>query len=419
MSLSAVSRAMDSHPYDLLKNLCGNAQKLAALPTEVQDELRKFLPKNQEGYPPSTPFPTAFDEAIRTSAYQAIEEEDEMDQKCVLSMIRRVVSLMPTEKQEIEKSNPLFVLESMQGYVLQRKELEDWAKRGGTRLEAIQKVFCFIAYQLETLDFSNLELCEPPPFTSKMGLGSANCLDLSKNRLKKFPSNLGAVGNQLTVLLSENEITEIPAGVEGVDHLKIIHLDRNQISSFPNGLISFLSLQILSLAHNSIRTIEGVELPRALVSLDLHNNQIEAFPKKLKPLQHLERLILDDNQISDIPQNMEDLKNLKTLTLGSNRIRALPINIKGLESMEELSLVSNQIAVLPPNLMSFPSIKRLTLNHNHIDTIPDEVQFPKSLKLIHLWGNPVVNMPKEIKGLSCPVFSGLPFDSPWIIRWVD
>ncbi len=73
MSLSTVSRAMDSLPYDSLKSLCGNAQKFSTVPTEMQGRLLELLPKDQQGVPPSTRSPNAFDEAIRTLAYQAIE----------------------------------------------------------------------------------------------------------------------------------------------------------------------------------------------------------------------------------------------------------------------------------------------------------------------------------------------------------
>ncbi len=75
MSISTVSRAMDSLPYDSLKSLCGNAQKFSTVPTEMQVRLLELLPKDQQGCPLSTRSPNAFDEAIRTLAYQAIEEE--------------------------------------------------------------------------------------------------------------------------------------------------------------------------------------------------------------------------------------------------------------------------------------------------------------------------------------------------------
>ena len=118
-------------------------------------------------------------------------------------------------------------------------------------------------------------------------------LNLSKNKLKKVPSEVFLFRNLRELNLSKNKITEIPAGIENLTELIVLNLSRNYLALLPSEIGAL----------------------NKLVLIDASQNYISKLPAEIGNLSRLEEFILWQNEIVVLPPEISKLTKLKKLDM--------------------------------------------------------------------------------------------------------
>lgn len=182
-------------------------------------------------------------------------------------------------------------------------------------------------------------------------------LDLSKNRLHRFPSKaLRKLGRLKVIDLSENQILE---------------LNRDDFVGLED------ILQVLSLAENHLYTLhlETFSGFQRLERLDLKGNSILSVEPLRSGTMKLGQLILEDNALDRIPfDGLAQLRSLHTINLANNRITSTyNVFFQGRISVDNLILDNNNIGPLPPfAFQNFDVLNRTSLRGNDIREVADD-----------------------------------------------
>lgn len=183
---------------------------------------------------------------------------------------------------------------------------------------------------LDSNDLTNLEIDVPLPSLQTLSLDtnrlrhldilipilSLHSLNLRKNCLSDIDGLAFAAPSLKHLYVSHNEVEVIEALPS---MLETLNLNFCRVKLFPSRLPS--TLQELTAVGNRLK-MGGLPLNwgNNLRVLDLTNNNLKAFPKKLP--DSLEKLSLSRNEIESIPSVLPS--NLKILNLFDNKIRNLP-----------------------------------------------------------------------------------------------
>lgn len=165
-------------------------------------------------------------------------------------------------------------------------------------------------------------------------------LDVSLNRISRFPPNLSQMTNLKVLNLSGNRLTDI--NVQKMTKLENLNAKSNLILQFPN-----------------------LSLCKQLKMLDLSNNKIKNFPKNLSVLQHLSMIDVRNNEIANI-DGINDLKCVE-INLNRNRINALPTTIISCKRLKVLRVEENCLSEINPEILKNSSISVLDADGNLFD----------------------------------------------------
>lgn len=125
-------------------------------------------------------------------------------------------------------------------------------------------------------------------------------LDLSKSRLKSFPSEIANWDELREVILDRNKISEINEDLSQWKHLIRFSAESNQLNAFPASLTQWRALEFLNLA----------------------DNYIDSIPLDIDAMPNLREMVLWSNVISDYPASLGDMNGLILLDLEFNDMTA-------------------------------------------------------------------------------------------------
>lgn len=129
-------------------------------------------------------------------------------------------------------------------------------------------------------------------------------IDLSKKRLKQFPSELIPWTEIREINLNQNKITEIDADLRDWIYLEEFSAASNRLTRFPASVLSWRQLKELDLGDNFIDSIPmDLDELSALKNLSLWSNIIGYYPASLGDLPQLEWL---DLQLNDMTAEEQD-----------------------------------------------------------------------------------------------------------------
>lgn len=158
-------------------------------------------------------------------------------------------------------------------------------------------------------------------------------------------------------------------------------------------------IRSLMLNDLGIKNIEGLEIFKNLVMLDIADNEIKEIPEKLENLQNLRILVAGNNQIGTLGKGITNLKVLEVLDASNNLINKIPADIKKLEKLEQLQLQNNMITDIPVEISGLASLEMLVLEGNKIAKLPKEIARLGNLTILDLGRNQIEEIPLEIGGL--------------------
>ena len=229
-------------------------------------------------------------------------------------------------------------------------------------------------------------------------------------KFEQLPQGLDKL-NQLKILnLDTNKLKNIDS-LSTLKALETLILHTNQIEAIPTSLGQLKKLKILSLAGNLIPNIPN-ELGNLsqLEELYLSSNKITTIPPdSLGRLKKLKELYLDNNEINNIPDDLGNLSQLEILDLTDNQIIDIPRHLGNLSQLKELHLESNKITtIMPDSLGRLKNLKVLDLRTNQIQNIPDDLGNLSQLEVLHLQNSGIKNIPDELGNLLSQLTLGGP-----------
>ncbi|KIH51115.1 leucine Rich repeat-containing domain protein [Ancylostoma duodenale] len=125
-------------------------------------------------------------------------------------------------------------------------------------------------------------------------------LELSQNKIKELPPDIGSFSVLKQLHLSENALTELPDEIGSLKNLEILNLQSNKLSSLPDSIVGCTSLKTLNLSANNFTQ----------------------FPVPTCHLMSLETLVLAQNTITELPDEVSSL-NASEVNLNQNRLNYL------------------------------------------------------------------------------------------------
>lgn len=142
---------------------------------------------------------------------------------------------------------------------------------------------------------------------------SLSRLDLSNNRLKSIPKEIGFLTELRILYLDDNELTSIPAEIGFLKEMETLSVDGNKLASIPDEIGDLKSLRNLSVSGNEIRKVPIKIFLGNIMVMDLSkNNLTEVYPNGFynPRLDGLVELNLMDNPLRSLPDSLYEIKNL-------------------------------------------------------------------------------------------------------------
>ena len=285
------------------------------------------------------------------------------------------------------------------------RKIEDAAARkatelnlSGQRIKKFPPEICQLS-SLQILDLRNNQLSSVPAEISQ--LSSLQELYLGRNQLSSVPAEISQLSSLQRLSLNENQLSSIPAEISQLSSLQELYLRNNQLSSIPAEICQLSSLQKLDLSDNQLSSIpaEICQLS-SLQKLDLRNNQLSSIPAEISQLSSLQYLELSDNQLSSLPEEITQLSSLHSLDLRNNQLSSVPAEICQLSSLQYLELSFNQLSSVPAEISQLSSLQILDLSDNQLSSLPAEISQLSSLQILNLGDNQLSSLPAEISQLS-------------------
>jgi hypothetical protein len=181
--------------------------------------------------------------------------------------------------------------------------------------------------------------------------------------LTEFPIEIFDLADSLEILnLSDNRLRSLPADLGRLTNLKVIFLSNNDFEEVPEVLADCPSLSMVGFKSNKIRVLGENVLPLGTRWLILTDNQLEQLPKSIGKLQGLQKLMLAGNQLRSLPDEMVACQNLELIRLAANRLESLPDWLFTLPRLSWLAYADNPVCVAhPPSTVTIIDWADLTL----------------------------------------------------------
>ncbi|KAF3835630.1 hypothetical protein F7725_028188 [Dissostichus mawsoni] len=200
------------------------------------------------------------------------------------------------------------------------------------------------------------------------------------------------------LLLSSNQLTQLSDDIRLLPALMTLDLHDNQMSSLPSALGELQELHELRLSHNQLTAlpVEVYSLNK-LCSMTLQQNRLESLPEELGQLENLTQLDLSNNLLKDLPSSLGRLTSLQKLTLSHNKLSALPDSVAQLKNLKLLDCSNNQLTDISASLSEMLALEQLYLRHNKLRALP-KLPAP-ALKELYVGNNHIEKL--EAEQLSC------------------
>jgi len=176
-------------------------------------------------------------------------------------------------------------------------------------------------------------------------LTGATRLDLSCG-LEELPREVFDLADTLEVLnLSNNRLRTLPHDLGRLTKLRILFCSDNLFTELPISVGQCPSLEMVGFRANQIHTVDGAALPAVLRWLILTDNKISEMPAELGRCHRLQKLMLSGNHLSTLPEEMIACENLEMIRIASNQFEELPGCFFRLPRLTWLALAGNPCAV--------------------------------------------------------------------------
>lgn len=141
--------------------------------------------------------------------------------------------------------------------------------------------------------------------------------------------------------LSNNKLRDLPPQLGQFRRLKRLFLTNNCFDSVPAVLAQLPALEMVSFKGNGLRQLPMAALPFTLKWLILTDNQLTELPEDFGRYHRLQKLALAGNQLSHLPESMQQCQQLALCRLSLNRFTTFPDWLFELPRLAWLALGAN------------------------------------------------------------------------------
>ncbi|KAK9159165.1 hypothetical protein Scep_005739 [Stephania cephalantha] len=157
---------------------------------------------------------------------------------------------------------------------------------------------------------------------------SARVLDLTMNRLREIPAQIGDLRLLQKLYLNANELEDSCIcweAIASLNGLKILSLDKNYLTTLPSSLGGLTNLKELHLTGNRLSSLPiEIGFLSQLQILKANSNRLTSIPSSVGDCNSLAELDLASNLLSELPETLGNLRNLKVLHLTNNGLKSVP-----------------------------------------------------------------------------------------------
>lgn len=199
--------------------------------------------------------------------------------------------------------------------------------------------------------------------------GKTGVLNLSDNSLKHYPDAINKLHPILRTLdLSKNKLKTLPKDVGQFKELKILNVSNNLLEKIPEEINCLLKIETLQMNCNLLKSLPPLNNLTSLKRASFGDNQLNVFPECLCELKYLEALDLSKNNITQLPEMIKQSR-LVELNLNQNQIRKLPIGLAECSRLKTLRIEENCLELddIPKNILTTSKISLLCVEGNLFD----------------------------------------------------
>ncbi|CAG5114937.1 unnamed protein product [Candidula unifasciata] len=243
------------------------------------------------------------------------------------------------------------------------------------------------------------------PDNPELMFDTNNIMAIQAGSLPKHLKRFTAFDNPLTTIDSS-------AFVDSESTLEVLQLSNFRFTRFPDAFMNLTHLKYITMYDANILDWNAKVMKNigpGVLSLDLQNMGIVAWPDWIQFFRSLITLSLDDGGIDSLPDNALDMlaNSLTTLSMNNNSLTAIPKAVSRLKALQILTLYHNKIidiAWLPHS----SNITSLGLSYNRLFNATQLSlslrPLAGSLNQINLVGNRFTEIPdlsflKHVSGL--------------------
>ena len=242
---------------------------------------------------------------------------------------------------------------------------------------------------LSTLESINLSdnCLEALPGHAVKNLKRLKVIDVSKNKLVKFPVELASLLSLKTFLFHENPIPNLAglrqlvkdSGIPGLQS-EIIARAKGYVSTVDTKDIEEGALadrfdvanktNVLELGSCGLTIVPDKMLASAyygkITDIVLARNQLQSIPSKLENMYRLRRLDMSRNLFNNasFPPDLMNLKSLVQLNVSHNRLKTFPVFILEFRLLRLLNVSNNQMKSVPTDLRHLSKLEHLAIENN-------------------------------------------------------
>jgi hypothetical protein len=194
-------------------------------------------------------------------------------------------------------------------------------------------------------------------------LAGTRRLDLSCD-LTELPHEIYDLADSLEVLnLSGNRLRDLPHQLGRLHKLQVLFASDNEFEVLPEVLGDCPALHMVGFKANRIAHVTAAALPSALCWLTLTDNAIHRLPTELGQRPALQKLMLAGNRLQALPDSLQNAQRLELLRVSANRLTEVPGWLTELPSLSWLALAGNDMGWVCPAGPELPSISWPNLTH--------------------------------------------------------